>query len=71
MEEITLDLSLRLGSPNHELSFEPIFWFELIEFLSKMVPCKCHFNLVSIGLGSSCKGLGSNLWLSTNRNVPK
>jgi len=50
--------SIHLGCPNHELPFEPIFWFELIEFLSKMVPCRCHLNLVSIGLGSSSKGLG-------------
>ncbi len=70
MEETTLDPSLHLGFPNHELSFELHFWSGPIEFLSKMVPCICNFNLASIGLGSSSKGLGSNLWLSTNKNVP-
>jgi hypothetical protein len=67
MEKTTLDPSLCLSSPNHELSFELHFWYEAIEFPYKMVPCKYHFNLVSFGL--SFKGLGFNLWLSTNRNA--
>jgi len=54
-------LALHLGFPNHELSFELHFWSGPIEFLSKMVPCICNFNLASIGLRSSSKGLGSNL----------
>jgi hypothetical protein len=35
-----------------------------------MVSCKWHLNLISIGVGSSSKGLGSNLWLLTNKNAP-
>ncbi len=46
------------------------FWFRPTQFPSKMVPYRCHLNLASIGLGSSSKGLGSNLWFLTNRNVP-
>ncbi len=42
------------------LSF--IFGFGPIEFPCKLVPCRFHLNLasISIGLGSSSKGLGSN-----------
>jgi hypothetical protein len=44
MEETTLDPSLHLSSPNHELSFELHFWFEVIEFPTKW----CHVNTISI-----------------------
>ncbi len=37
MKETTLNPSLHLGSPNHELSFELYFWSKPIEFPSKMV----------------------------------
>jgi hypothetical protein len=68
-----LDPSLHLGSSNSELSFFNsfiyLFWFESIDFPSKMVwRCKFSLNLPLLGLGPSSKGLGSNLlWLSSHR----
>jgi hypothetical protein len=38
-----------------------------IDFPFKMVPCKFSLDLPLVGLGSSSKGRGSNLWLSANR----
>jgi hypothetical protein len=37
-----LDLSLHLGSPNHEPSFWALFFFGFkpVDFHSKMVPCR-------------------------------
>ncbi len=32
-----------------------------------MMPCRFSLNLPLFGLGPSSKGLGSNLWLSSNR----
>jgi hypothetical protein len=68
--DLTLNLSLHLGSPNHELS--PSFELYLkksepIEFPSKMVPCKFSLNLPLSSLGPSSKAHGSNLWPSSNR----
>jgi len=52
---LILDLSLHLGSPNHELSFELfslVCGFEPIEFPSKMVQCKFSLDLpLFFGLG--------------------
>jgi hypothetical protein len=68
--DLALDLSMRLGSSNHELSFWApfFFWlFEPIDFPLKMVPCRFSLYLPLFGLGPSSKGQGSNLWLSLNR----
>jgi hypothetical protein len=68
---LELDLTLHLGSSNHELSFLApfFFWSEPIDFPSKMMACKFSLDLPSFGLGPSSKGHGSKLWLSSNRTV--
>ncbi len=67
--DLALDLSLHLGSSNHELSLlAPFFrWFGPIDFPSKMVPSRFSLDLPLFGLGPSSKGHGSNLWLLLNR----
>ncbi len=53
---LELDLTLHLGSSNHELSIlAPFFWLEPIDFPSKMVPCKFCLDLPFFGLGPSSK----------------
>ncbi len=44
-------------------------WFELIDFPSKMEPCRCGLDLPLLGLAPSSKGCGSNLWLPANKIV--
>jgi hypothetical protein len=47
------------------------FGLDQLNFLpNKMILCKCHLKLAWIGFRSQSKGLGSNLWLSTNKIAP-
>ncbi len=51
----TLDPSLHLDSPNHEVSFEVLFGSKPIDFPSKKVSCRFSLNLPLFGLGPSSK----------------
>jgi hypothetical protein len=52
------------------LVWAPFFCPYQLNFPPKWCHINGHLNLASIGLESSSKALGSNLWLSTNRNAP-
>jgi hypothetical protein len=63
-----VDLSLHLGSSNHELSFLVlVLGWNKLNFPQKMVPCRFNLHLPLFGLGPSRKGNGSNLWISSNK----
>jgi hypothetical protein len=49
--------------------FKCYFWFGPIDFPSKMMSCRLNHNLIRFGLGPLSKCLGTNLKLSTNKNV--
>ncbi len=71
-KKVTFNLSLHLGSLDHELSFKRFFfffWSGPIGFPLKMMPCKLNHNLICLGSESLSKRLGTNLKLLTNRNA--
>ncbi len=66
----TLDLSVHVGSPNHEFSCKLFFfWSRPNWFPSKMMPCKLNHNFICLGHVPLSKGLETNLKLLTNKNA--